>query len=38
MRQDPRIRRFAREMFGQWLGFYRFQDLDRPDAGAVSGV
>lgn len=31
MMQDPRIRRFAREMFGQWLGFYRFAEFDRPD-------
>lgn len=32
MLHDPRIRRFSREMFGQWLGFYRFQEFDRPDA------
>ncbi len=32
MLKDPRIRRFSREMFGQWLGFYRFRDFDRPDA------
>lgn len=30
MMRDPRIRRFSREMFGQWLGFYRFDDWDRP--------
>ena len=28
---DPRIRRFSREMFGQWLGFYWFQEFDRPN-------
>jgi len=32
MLKDPRIRRFSREMFGQWLGFYRFRELDRPDS------
>ncbi len=32
MLQDPRIRRFATEMFGQWLGFYRFDEFTRPDA------
>jgi hypothetical protein len=31
MMKDPRIRRFSREMFGQWLGFYRFEDFDRPN-------
>jgi len=32
MLRDPRIRRFATEMFGQWLGFYRFDEFTRPDA------
>jgi hypothetical protein len=32
MSRDPRIRRFATEMFGQWLGFYRFDEFTRPDA------
>jgi mono/diheme cytochrome c family protein len=32
MLTDPRIRRFATEMFGQWLGFYRFDEFTRPDA------
>ena len=31
MVRDPRIRRLATEMFGQWLGFYRFDEFDRPD-------
>ncbi|MCA9068253.1 MAG: DUF1592 domain-containing protein, partial [Planctomycetaceae bacterium] len=31
MLKDPRIRRFSRELFGQWLGFYEFQEFDRPD-------
>ena len=31
MLKDPRIRRFATEMFGQWLGFYRFDEFTRPD-------
>ena len=31
MLRDPRIRRFATEMFGQWLGFYRFDEFTRPD-------
>jgi len=31
MQRDPRIRRFATEMFGQWLGFYRFDEFSRPD-------
>ncbi|MFM7074237.1 MAG: DUF1592 domain-containing protein [Planctomycetota bacterium] len=32
MLKDPRIRRFATEMFGQWLGFYKFDEFTRPDA------
>lgn len=28
---DKRIRRFAHEFFGQWLGFYRFDRHARPD-------
>lgn len=32
MLRDPRSRRFSLEFFGQWLGFYRFSDFDRPDA------
>lgn len=31
MLKDRRMRRFSREMFGQWLGFYDFQEFDRPD-------
>ena len=31
MLRDPRIRRLANEMFGQWLGFYRFDEFSRPD-------
>lgn len=31
MLKDARIRRFSREMFGQWLGFYHFRELERPD-------
>jgi hypothetical protein len=31
MLRDPRIRRLATEMFGQWLGFYRFDEFSRPD-------
>ena len=32
MLREPRIRRFSREFFGQWLGFYRFNDMSRPAA------
>lgn len=32
MVKDPRIRRLSREFFGQWLGYYRFHNFDRPDA------
>lgn len=31
MVKDARIRRFAAEYFGQWLGFYQFDRHDRPD-------
>ncbi len=30
MLKDRRIRRFASEMFGQWLGFYRFDEFHGP--------
>lgn len=32
MLRDARIRRLATEMFGQWLGFYGFDEFTRPDA------
>jgi hypothetical protein len=32
MTQDKRIRRFATEMFGQWLGFHGFENYTRPNA------
>ena len=32
MLRDPRIRRFAAEFFGQWLGFYRFDEFSGPNA------
>jgi len=28
---DPKARRFATEFFGQWLGFYRFDQYSGPD-------
>lgn len=31
MLRDPRIRRFAAEFFGQWLGFYRFDEFSGPN-------
>ena len=32
MLRDPKIRRFAAEFFGQWLGFYRFDEFNGPNA------
>lgn len=32
MLQDPRARRFATEFFGQWFGFYRFDNYRGVDA------
>lgn len=31
MTADPKARRFATEFFGQWLGFYRFDQFSGPD-------
>ncbi len=31
MLRDPKARRFAAEFFGQWLGFYRFDDFQGID-------
>ena len=33
MLRDPRARRFAGEFFGQWFGFYRFDDYRGVDTG-----
>jgi uncharacterized protein DUF1592/uncharacterized protein DUF1588/uncharacterized protein DUF1585/uncharacterized protein DUF1587/uncharacterized protein DUF1595 len=33
MLKDPKSRRLAAEFFGQWLGFYRFDDFAGIDAG-----
>lgn len=33
MLKDPRARRLATEFFGQWLGFYRFDDYSGIDSG-----
>lgn len=33
MLRDPKARRFATEFFGQWMGFYRFDDYRGIDSG-----
>lgn len=33
---DPKARRFATEFFGQWFGFYRFDDFTGIDSGHFS--
>ena len=38
MTADPKARRLATEFFGQWLGFYHFDEYRGVDTGTLPGV